>query len=157
MQNLSFHIEKKLKLFFRRQLSGKLSLNVECDCYKIDDMFKHKELQPERYCHNVVYKLTCSCGSVHIGQTQRYLHSRLHEHSPATSLNQHADVTKHLLENPNRIIDFNDPEVLCSACDTKELLIKKTSLIQQHQPDINVNGSLLPLYVFSSKCDLNIL
>ena len=57
-----------------------------------------------------------------------HLQSRLHEHNPATSpkSNQQSDVTKHLLENPNHIIDFNDPEVLRSACNTKELLIKET-------------------------------
>ena len=120
-------------------------------------MFKHKELQPKLYHHNVVYKLTCSCDSVYIGQTRRNLQSRLHEHTPATSSNQHSDVTKHLLENPNHIIDFNDPEALCSAHNTKELLIKETLLIQQYQPDINVDGSSFPLNVFNSQCGSNIL
>ena len=148
--NTSFHIEKELKSFFRRQLSGNLCLNVVHDCYKIGDMFKLKELQSKLYRHNVVYKLTCSCGSVYIGQTRRNLQSQLHEHNPATSPNQHSDVTKHLLENPNHMIDFNDPEVLCSAHHTKELLIKETLLIQQYQPDIDVDGSSFPLYVFNS-------
>ena len=98
-------------------------------------MFKHKELQPKLYRYNVVYKLICFCGSVYIGQTRRNLQSRLHEHTPATSPNQHSDVTKHLLENPNHIIDFNDQEVLCSAHNTKALSIKETLSIQQYQPD----------------------
>ena len=67
--NTSLHIEKELKSFFRRQLSGKFSLNVVHDCYKIGDMFKHKELQPKLYRDNIVYKLTC--GSFYIGQTRR--------------------------------------------------------------------------------------
>ena len=92
------------------------------DCYTIGDTFKHKELQPKLHRHNVVYKLTCSCGSVYIGQTRRNLQSRLHKHNPAASSNQHSDVTKHLLENLNHIIECNDPEVLCSAYNTKELL-----------------------------------
>ena len=96
------------------------------DCYKIGDMFKHKKLQPNLYCHNVEYKLTCSCGSIYICQTRRNLQSRLHEHNPAAIPNQQLDLTKHLLENPNHIIDFNDPEFLCSAYNTKELLIKAT-------------------------------
>ena len=48
------------------------------------------------------------------------------------------------------MIDFNDPEVLCSAHNTKELLIKETLIIQQYQPDIDVDGSSFPLYVFNS-------
>ena len=63
--NTSLHIEKELKSVFRRQLSEKLCLNVVHDCYKINDMFKHKELQPKLYRHNVVYNLTCSCCSVY--------------------------------------------------------------------------------------------
>ena len=62
--NTSLHIEKEFKSFFRRQTSGKLGLNIVHDCYKLGDMFKLKELQPKLYRHNVVYKLTCSCGSV---------------------------------------------------------------------------------------------
>ena len=71
--NTSLHIKKELKSFFRRQLSGKLSLNVVYDCYKIGDMFKHKELQPKLNRCYIVYKLTCSCGSVYIGLTPRNL------------------------------------------------------------------------------------
>ena len=40
--NTLFHLEK-LKSFFRRQLQEKFSLNVAHGCYKIGDMFKHKE------------------------------------------------------------------------------------------------------------------
>ena len=86
----------------------------------------------------------------YIAQTRSNLQSRLPEHNPATSPNQHSDVNKHLLENPNHIIDFNDPQVLCSAYNTKELLIKETLLIQQYQSDINADGSSFPLYVFNS-------
>ena len=52
-QYIASYLEKELKSFFRRQLSGKLSLNVVHDGYKIGDMFKHKELQPKLYRHNV--------------------------------------------------------------------------------------------------------
>ena len=104
-------------------------------------MFKHKELQHKLYRHNVVYKLTCFCGSAYIAQIRRNLQLRLPEHNPATNPNQHSDVNKHLLKNPNHIIDFSDPQVLCSAYNTKELLIKEILLIQQYQSDINADGS----------------
>ena len=113
-------------------------------------MFKDEECQPKMYRHNVVYKLNCSCGSVYIGQTRRNLQSRLDEHNPKIKLNQESDVTNHLLENPSHIINFDSPDILCSSCSVNELLIKETLLIQLYQPDINIDVSSLPLFVFNS-------
>ena len=68
-------------------------------------MFKHKEHQPKLLRSNVVYKLTCSCDSVYIGQTRRNLRARLDDDNPAATSNHQFDVAKHLLENP---IHFNN-------------------------------------------------
>ena len=70
-------------------------------------MYKHKEHQPKLLCSNVVYKLTCSCDSVYIGQTRRNLRARLDDDNPAATSNQQSDVAKHLLENPTHFINFN--------------------------------------------------
>ena len=113
-------------------------------------MFKHKEHQPKLLCSNVVYKLTCSSVSVYIGQTCRNLRARLDDHNPTANSNQQSDVAKHLLENPSHFINYNEPEILCSAYNFKELIIKETLLIHQIQPDINVDISSFPLYVFNN-------
>ena len=47
-------------------------------------MFKHKEHQSKLLRSNVVYRLTCSCNNVYIGQTRR----NLHDHNPAANSNQ---------------------------------------------------------------------
>ena len=60
-------------------------------------MFKHKEHQPKLLRSNVVYKLTCSCDSVYIGQTRRNLRARLNDHNPAANSNQQSDVAKHFV------------------------------------------------------------
>ena len=113
-------------------------------------MFKHKEHQPKLLRSIVVYKLTCSGDSVYIGQTRRNLRARSDDHNPAANSNQQSDVAKHLLENPTHFINFNEPEILCSAYNFKELLIKETLLIHQLQPDINVDISSFALYVFNN-------
>ena len=113
-------------------------------------MFKHKEHQPKLVRSNVVYQLTCSCDSVYIEQTLSNLRARLDDHNPAANSNQQSDVAKHLLENPTHFINFNEPEILCSAYNFKELLIKETLLIHQLQPDINVDILSFPLYVFNN-------
>ena len=63
----SLHVEKELQSFFHCYLLHNLSLNVVHNCFKIGDMFKHKEHQHTLLRSNVVYKLTCSCDSVYIG------------------------------------------------------------------------------------------
>ena len=97
---------KRTAIFFHRHLSHDLSLNVVHTCFKVGDMFKHKEHQPKLLRSNVVYKLTCSCDSVYIGQTRRNLRARLDNHNPAANSNQQSDVAKHLLENPTHFIKF---------------------------------------------------
>ena len=89
--------------------------------FQIGDVFKHKEHQSKFLRSNVVYKLTCSSYSVHIGQTRRNLHARLDDHNSAANSNQQADVAKPLLENPTHFINFNEQEILCSAYNFKEL------------------------------------
>ena len=78
------------------------------------------------------------------------IYTRLDDHNPAANSNQQSDVAKHLLENHTHFINFYEPEILCSAYNFKELLIKETLLIRQLQPYINVDISSFPLYVFNS-------
>ena len=79
----------------------------------------------------VVLFLHESNDSVYIRQTCRNLRACLDDHNPAAYLNQQSDVAKHLLENPIHFINFNEPKILCSVYNFKELLIKETLLIHQ--------------------------
>ena len=78
-------------------------------------MFKPKQHQPKLLRSKVVYKLTCYCDSVYIGQTRRNLQAGLDDHNPAANSNQQSDLVKHLFENPTHFINFIEPEILCSA------------------------------------------
>ena len=46
-------------------------------------------------------------------------------------------------------MDFKNPEILASAFNYCELLIKETLLIQEQQPEINVDNFSTPVYLFS--------
>ena len=127
-----------------------LSLNVVHTCFKTGDIFKHKEHQPKLLHSNVVYKLTCSCDSVYIGQTRRNLCACLDDHNPTANSNQQSDVAKHLLENPTHFINLMNQKFYVSTYNSKELLIKKTLLIYQLQLDINVDISSFLQYVFNN-------
>ena len=74
----------------------------------------------------------------------------MEEHNPKAKFSYKTDITKHLLDNLEHTIDFEHSEVLASASNLKELLIKETILVQQHRPDINVNDSSLLRYVFNN-------
>jgi len=46
-------------------------------------------------------------------------------------------------------MDFKNPEILASACNYRELLIKETLLKQEQQPEINADNFSTPLYLFN--------
>ena len=93
---------------------------------------------------------SCSCGASYIGQTRRNLIFRLQEHNSQTRTNHQTDVTSHLLENPSHSIEFDQPEILATANNLRELLIKETLLIHEHNPSINSDESSTPLYLFNT-------
>ena len=47
-------------------------------------------------------------------------------------------------------MDFKNPEILASAFNYRELLIKETLLIQEQQPEIDVDNFSTPLYLFNA-------
>jgi len=75
---------------------------------------------------------------------------RLDEHNPLKSNRQATDVVKHLYAYPDHFMDFKNPEILTSAFNYRELLIKETLLIQEQQPGINVDNFSTPLYLFNT-------
>ena len=60
----------------------------------------------------IVYKLNCSCGQSHIGQTRRYLIMSIIDHKPHKKFNQDLDVAKPLILNSDRSIGFNSSEII---------------------------------------------
>ena len=124
--NASVHLEKELQSFYRRKLGNKVRLVVFHSTFGIGNKFRYKDKQPVLHRNIVVYKLNCSCGASYIGQTRRNLIFRLQEHNPQTRTNHQTDVTSHLLENPSHSIKFDQPEILATANNLRELLIKET-------------------------------
>jgi len=146
----SVQLEKELRNFFRKYLKEFAQLSLIHRTHTIGDHFKYKDKQAHLERCNVVYKLKCSCGNSYIGQTQRNLKFRLEEHNPLKSNHQNTDVVKHLYSHPDHFVDFKNPEILASAFNHRELLIKETLLIQEQQPEINVDNFSTPLYLFNT-------
>jgi len=47
-------------------------------------------------------------------------------------------------------MDFKNPEILASAFNYRESLIKETLVVQEQQPEINVDNFSTPLYLFNT-------
>jgi len=104
--------------------------------------YKDKQNHLRRSCF--VCKLTCTCGSNYIGQTRWNLTTRINEYK----FDQRSEVCKHLLGNPTHRFNFKQPEILGSIVGQKELHLLESLLIQQFQPDLNVEGSSILLLLF---------
>ena len=145
----SLQLEKELRNFFRKYLKELAHLCLIHKTHAIGDHFKYKDKQAHLERCNVVYKLKYSCGHSYIGQTQRNLKFRLDEHNPLKSNHQATDAVKHSYTYPGHFTGLN-AEIMASALNYRELLIKETLLIQEQQPEINVDNFSTPLYLFST-------
>ena len=57
------------------------------------------------------------------------------------------DVSKHLIENLDHRIDFNNVNILAHSNNWRKLLIKETLLIQNQKPSLNIEQSSI-LYIY---------
>jgi len=146
----SIQLEKELQNFFRKYLKELAQLTLIHRTHTIGDHFKYKDKQAHLERCNVVYKRKCCCCNSYIGQTQRNLKFRLEEPNPLKSNHQTTDVVKHLYSHPDHFVDFKNPEILPSAFNHRELLIKETLLIHEQKPEINVDNFSTPLYLFNT-------
>ena len=76
--------------------------------------------------------------------------TRLKNHNPTTPNRQDTDVFKHLTYNPDHKIDFDDLEIMAQINHWRKLLITETLLIQKHNPNLNVDWTSIPLYLFNT-------
>ena len=82
------------------------------DTYSSKNVFKHKEQRKIFHQYGVVYEIKCDCGSSYIGQTSRNLITRINNHDPSSKTPQDTDVTRHLTDNPNHTVCFNNPIII---------------------------------------------
>ena len=131
----------ELKSFLHKHTDDKASVYIVAALSKIGDNFHFKDKQPLLMKSGIVSKLTCSCGSIYIGQTRRNLLSRIKEY--VTS--EKSAVCKHLLQNFTQRVNFNTPTILGSENDTTRLLILESLFIQEQTLDLNNDTQSSPL------------
>ena len=107
--------------------------------------FRYKNRQTLLHSSGVVYKLNCSCGQSYIEQTKRNLKIRINDHMPKNLTNNETDVSQHLKNNPKITPDeLSFPKILAHNNNIRKLSIKETLLIQNLQPQLNIDDSSNP-------------
>ena len=104
---------------------------------------------------SVVYLFKCRCCSAsYVGQTTRHLHIRISEHlgiSPITGKHSTNPAISSILSHTNASghpANFDDFQILSSSSDSYELMIHESLLINKYRPNLNVQGSSIPLNLF---------
>ena len=143
-------IQYELQTFFRHATQDQLGIRIVHDMYKLSQFFKVKESQVLLHRSNVVYHITCNCGSSYIGETQRNFVTRLHKHNPDSTTCKDTDVSEHLANNTGHKIDFDNPKILCTARNRTKLLILETLKINRLNPQINVDQFSIVMYLFNN-------
>ena len=143
------HIPKEINGFLKK-LDFKVTFILINETFNLKRLFTFRERQNKLHRSSVVYRITCSCRSTYIGQTSRNVITRLKNHDPNSPNRQDTDVSKHLTDNPDHKIDFDKTEIMAQTNHWRKLLITETLLIQKHNPNLNVDRTSIPLYLFNT-------
>ena len=114
IHEISPQIEKEINSVFA-ELDFETKFLLINDTYSLKIVFKHKEQPQILHLYGVVYKISCNCGSSCIGQTSRNPIARINNHNPSSKTPQDTDVIRHLTDNPNHAVSFNNPIILARS------------------------------------------
>ena len=122
---------------------------------RISSFLPIKDKVPKNLRCSVVYLFKCRCCSAsYVGQTTRHLHTRISEHlgiSPITGKHSNSPVISSILSHTNASghpANFDDFQILSSSSDSYELMIHESLFINKYRPNLNVQGSSIPLSLF---------
>ena len=142
---MSHQIEKEIPQLLFKKLFQESKFVMVHETATIGQKFRYKDRQTLLHSSGVVYKLEQS----YIGQTKRNLKIRINDHMPKNSTNNETDVSQHLKNNPDHRMNFHSPEILAHSNNIRKLRIKETLLIQNLQPQLNIDDSSNPIYLFN--------
>ena len=148
--DISYKISSSMKSCLNQIKCGRLNLVFSYDFTRLENMFKFKDRQPKRLQNGVVYKITCSCGKMYIGETGRCLKTRISEHMKTSGTNI-TEVGQHLADNPTCSMSFEDVRVLAYENKMRKRRTLESLYIQDynHTNIVNDNINSVPLNIFN--------
>jgi len=141
---ISYEVRREMQRLVHRYAIMPFQFRFLHKSNKLKKSFTYKDKQNHLRRSSIVYKLTCTCVSNYVGQTRRNLATRTNEHK----FDQLSEVCKHLLTNPTHRYNFKQPEILGITVGQKKRHLLESLLIQEHQPDLKVDGIIHPLTAF---------
>ena len=143
-------ISSKVKQCISKDLPGKCQLIYLNSYSKLCHKFSFKDRQPKHLKHDLVYRITCSCGRRYIGETCRALRTRFEEHMKTSGTGM-TEVGKHLAANPSCQITFENCDILTFESKMFKRKIKESLYIQEYDDGTLINDKLksVPLFLFN--------
>ena len=108
---------------------GKFNFHILWLTRKIETLFKLKD--KNTHPSHVIYRGTCICNQVYIGETARNLEVRINEHS---DINKQSEPAKHLKTHPEHKFTW---DILTSARSWTKRKIKEAFYIARFNPSLN--------------------
>ena len=128
-------------------------------CFKnsftIASFFNYKDRLPADLCSNVIYEYTCgTCNSSYIGSTTKQSKIRFYQHkgishrtSRPLSNPQHSSPRIHC-EQQNHPFSIKDFSIIATSNNSSELRTLESLYIYNRKPDLNIDQSATPLFMF---------
>ena len=148
---MSYKVKKSIYSCLKQLKCNSIQLSVYNNYSKLKDHFGYKDSTPKVLKSGVVYKVSCSCSKVYIGETARNFITRCKEHLKITGKTL-TEIGRHLRDNPSHEINSHDPEYLGFCNFSKKRKIMESLYIQNHSNPktlLNENESSVKLYLFN--------
>ena len=156
--SFSKRVEKKIKHGLQQHMPN-IKINVIYRAStRLRTLFAFKDKLPSYLNSGIVYQFTCGrCNSAYIGETIRHSKTRFCEHMGVSPLTGKAmanprpsAITDHL-KNCRYTIKLDDFKIIGRDLTSESNLeVKESLFIHRHKPNINIQGSSVPLLLFKN-------
>ena len=151
----SKRLEKKIKQCVQQYMPDvRISLIYRAST-RLRNLFAFKNKIPPYLASGMIYKFTCNkCKSVYIGESLRHPNRILAEHMGISAFTGkpvrgqiRTAVKDHLIQCRAKAV-YEDFEILGKDMIEKKRRIKESLFIHRDKPNINIQGSSIPLLLF---------
>ena len=156
--NFSKRVEKKIKKAAQQHLPNiKINFIYRAPT-RLRNLFTFKDKIPSYLTAGIVYKFTCGrCKSTYIGETIRHSKRRFCEHMGISALTgnvlkgQNLTAVKQHIDHCKCKTSVDNFEIIGRDTNSEfNLRVKESLFVHRDSPDLNVQGSSIPLVLFKN-------
>ena len=149
-------LERRIKQTIRQSMSSIHIRFIYRSSSRLSSLFTFKDKIPQYLTSNIVYKYKCSgCNSTYIGETTRHVKKRFSEHMGISALTGkrmatpvHTAISEHNITCRAKI-QWKDFTIIGRDNMSEiNLRIKESLFCRRDRPQLNIQGSSIPLELF---------